>query len=182
MKWEEWKKLYGSIWADRWGGNFCGSFKWGFTSPLLLDPLSYQSQKSRSTQSHINHLCQNLTLLSATAFRWDPFCRETIKYYVCSVDSIFLYFHIFHPDEANQARDPCNVLVVFPNNGAQTPCAILSYLKVFLFQIVSLNWTKHVKNISWRQTLEFGSLVWNSVKFLLFNFCYNRNKNIDDML
>ena len=67
------------------------------------------------------------------------FCRETIEYYVCSVGSIFLYFHIFHPDEANQARDPCNVLVVFPNNGAQTPCAILSYLKVFLFQIVSLN-------------------------------------------
>ena len=26
-KWEERKKLYGSIWADRWGGNFCGSFK-----------------------------------------------------------------------------------------------------------------------------------------------------------
>ena len=55
MKCEERKKLYGSIWADRWGGNFCGSFKWGFTSPLLLDPLSSQSPKSRSTQPHINH-------------------------------------------------------------------------------------------------------------------------------
>ena len=49
----------------------------------------------------------------------------------------------------------CNLgLVIFPNNAAETPLSILSCFKLFLFQIVSLNWTKHAKNISQKPRLK----------------------------